>query len=470
MKAPARSTLSRRRLLATAGVTLTLPLLPSLLYSKRSRAAETCAPARRFVAYMFSNGHHMPEHLPSGVGAGDAWQLPIMLQAFSDLKPHLTFVSGLENQQRRQEVGDHAIGCGAMLTARKPTKNVQRLSMSVDQAIADELSKCTTGLHSLQLGTHNVGPSDEFGTYYTRSISWRGESVVNADGSMSYPHGDATPLGKEIDPALAFDRLFAGEDPRATAVERQMRRELRKSVLDAVLPQIQSLEPRLGRDDRTKLDELLSGIRGLETEIDAQSRLECIPPDAPPADVQADFSRQLDFMHELMAVALQCDITRVISFMMGDGLSDRNMSFVEGVRNRGGSTGDHAISHHSNAPDLIAKYRDMVLWKMERIASFVRVMSTKTDVDGKSVLDNSLVLVSSEIADGNRHNHDDLPILLAGGLGGLVTTDRHVRFPTSTNWDQVKTFGDFYITLLSLFGVRTSAFGDDGKEAIAWQG
>jgi hypothetical protein len=413
---------------------------------------------------MFCNGHHMPEHLPSSVGAGDAWQLPTMLQAFSDLKPHLTFVSGLENQHL--EVGDHAIGCGAMLTARKPTKNAPILSMSVDQAIADELQKCGGGLHSLQLGTHNVGPPDEFGTYYTRSISWRGASVQNTDGSMSYPAGDATPLGKEIDPQLAFDRLFAGEDPRATAVERQMRRELRKSVLDSVLPQIQSLEPKLGQADRKKLDELLTGIRSLETEIDVQSRLECIPPDAPPADVQVDFSKQLDFMHELMAIALQCDMTRVITFMMGDALSDRNYSFVEGVKNRGGSMGDHAISHHSNVPDLVAKFRDAVLWKMERIASFVRVMSTKTDVDGKSVLDNSLVFISSEIADGNRHNHDDLPILLAGGLGGLVAQNRHVRFPTSEA--QAKTFGDFHITLLSLFGVRTSAFGDNGKEAIQW--
>jgi hypothetical protein len=297
---------------------------------------------------MLCNGHHMPEHLPNGVGAGDAWQLPPMLQAFSDLKPHLTFVSGLENQQRRQQVGDHAIGCGAMLTARKPTKNVPVLSMSVDQAIADELQKCGSGLHSLQLGTHNVGPPDEFGTYYTRSISWRGASTQNPDGSMAYPAGDATPLGKEVDPQLAFDRLFAGEDPRATAVERQMRRELRRSVLDAVLPQIQSLQPKLGQTDRKKLDELLTGIRSLETELDAQSRLECIPPDAPAADIQAD------------------------------------------------------------------------------------------------------------------------SILLAGGLGGLVTQNRHVRFPTSKDWTQVKTFGDFYITLLSLFGVHTSAFGDDGKEAIQW--
>ncbi len=459
--------ISRRRLLATAGVTLTLPLLPSLFRGKDAKA-DACGPNRRFLAYMFSNGHHMPEHLPTGVGVGDAWQLPPMLEAFADVKQHLTFVSGLENQQRRQEVGDHAIGCAAMLTARKATKNAPILSMSVDQAIADEMATCRTGLHSLQLGTHNIGPKDEFGTFYTRSISFRGQAIAGADGSMTYPHGEVTPLGKEVDPRLAFDRLFAGADPHATAKEREMRRALRLSVLDTVTPQITSLSPRLGIDDRRKVDELLTGIRSLELEIEAQAALDCVPPEAPPEDALADFSRQLDVLHEIMAVALSCDVTRVITFMMGDGLSDRNVAFIEGVGSRGGSTGDHAISHHSNVPDLVAKFRDMVLWKMARIASFVRLLSEKTDPDGTPLIDNCLVMISSEIADGNRHNHDDHPILLAGGLGGLVDTNRHVRFPTSNDWSQVKTYGDFFITLLSLFDVRATGFGDDGKEAIEW--
>jgi hypothetical protein len=111
----------------------------------------------------------------------------------------------------------------------------------------------------------------------------------------------------------------------------------------------------------------------------------------------------------------------------------------------------------------------MVLWKQEQIAGFLRRLSTLTDADGQSVLHNSLVLISSDLADGNRHNHDDIPLLLAGTLGGLVTPDRHVAFPTSRDYTRVKTFGDFYITLASLFGVTMTAFGDDGKEAILWQ-
>jgi hypothetical protein len=110
----------------------------------------------------------------------------------------------------------------------------------------------------------------------------------------------------------------------------------------------------------------------------------------------------------------------------------------------------------------------MVLWKMGQIAGFLRKLKALTDSNGQSLLDTTLVFISSEIADGNRHNHDDLPILLAGRLGGLVTPDRHVRFPTSSDYTKVKTYGDFFITLLGLYDVKVTAFGDDGKEAIAW--
>ncbi|HYO94892.1 MAG TPA: DUF1552 domain-containing protein [Polyangiaceae bacterium] len=456
---------SRRRFITSAGVTVTLPMLPSLLYSRRAGAVE-CAPAKRFLAYMFPNGHHMAEHVAKGTGSGAAWQLPVTLDAMKDLKSELVFVSGLENQQRRKEFGDHAIGCGAMLTARKPAKNAQRTSMSVDQAIADAQKGCR-GVHSLQLGTHNAGPTDVFGTYYTRSISWRGPSQANADGTVSYPLGDATPLGKEIDPRKAFDRLFQGTDPATSSAEADMRRALRKSVLDSVVPHRDWLKNRLNPADNAKVDQLFTGIRALEEELQSKPvGAACTPPTAPAAAL--DFPKQLDYMHTLMALAFQCDVTRVITFMMSDALTSRNLSFIPAVAAAGGDAGDHSVSHHSNSAALVAKFRAMFIWKMEQIAGFIRKLKELQDADGKSLLDNTLVWISSEIADGNRHNHDDHPILLAGRLGGLVTPDRHVRFPTNRDFTLVKTYGDFFITLLELYGVKTTAFGDDGKEPIVW--
>lgn len=461
--------ISRRRILATAGAALTLPALPSLLYSRRTGARE-CPPAQRFLAYMFPNGHHMADHRPTGEGAGSEWSLPPMLEMMEDLKEHLLFVSGLENQQRRQEFGDHAIGCGSLLTARKPTKNAPILSMSVDQVIADQLQDCYGGLHSLQLGTHNHGPSDEFGTYYTRSISWRGPVEQGANGLLSFPKGDATPLGKEVDPLLVFNRMFQGTDPQATAEEIQRRLELRASVLDTVVPQIASLKPRLNHTDSVKVDELLTGIRALEKEIEVQKNAQCIPPAAPEANLEADFQKQLAVMHELMAVAFECDLTRVITFMMGDALNNRNLSFISEVSDLGGDSGDHSVSHHSGDTVLVAKYRAMVHWKMLRIAEFLRILRDRTDVDGNSLLSNSLVWISSELADGNRHNHDDIPVLVAGQLGGKVKTDRHVHYPTGIPVTEMKTFGDFFLNLMDLYGAKAEAFGDDGKELIAWHG
>jgi hypothetical protein len=478
--------ISRRRFIRSAAVTVTLPMLPSLLYTRRAKA-EACKPVKRFVGYMFANGHHMAEHvptLPDGTGpttsfnvSGNGWQLPPMLDSMQDLKSHLVFVSGLENQHRRREFGDHAIGCGALLTARKPVKDQQTTNMSVDQAIADAIASCRGGLHSLQLGMHNIGPYDAFGNHYTRSISWRGPSQKNADGTMSYPVGNATPLGKEIDPRLAFDRLFEGVDPEATAAEIAMRRAMRKSVLDAVVPHKDTLRNRLNPEDNAKVDELFTGIRALEQEIEATTEQICEPPERPPSDLHEpprvggeQFVRQLDIMHDLMVVALQCDITRVITFMQADALSDRDVAFISGVGGVTNTVNDHGISHHGNEEAQRSQFRAMVHWKMTKISEFLRRLKTTTDFDGKPLLDNSLVWISSEIADGNRHDHRDKPILLAGKLGGLVTGDRHVRFPagTSSDYTNVKTYGDFFITLLDLFDVKTTSFGEDGQEPIVW--
>jgi hypothetical protein len=452
---------SRRRFISSAGVTVTLPMLPSLLWSRRA-GAQTCPTVKRFVAYHFPNGHHMPEHMPAGTGSGTAWTLPVMLASMQDLKSDLTFVSGLENQARRRELGDHAIGCGALLTARKPTANQQVTNSSVDQIIAD--AQPCGRLQSLQYGTHNSGPSDVFGTYYTRSISWRGPAPTPDPTdplSLVFPTGTATPLGKEIDPKKAFDRLFAGTDSGASAVEAERRRALRKSVLDTVAPHGAWLRARLNPADQAKVDELFTGIRSLEKELQPTTTpTGCSAPAAPVTGM--NFETQLEYMHNLMAIALQCDITRVISFMMGDALSNRNLSFIPAVSAVGGDAGDHSVSHHSGDMTLVSKFRAMTLWKMEQIAKFLRKLKTLTDPNGQPLLASSLVFISSEIAD------DDKPILLAGRLGGLVTPDRHIRFPTNRDYTKVKTYGDFFITLLGLYGVNVKTFGNDGKEAIVW--
>jgi len=473
---------SRRRFITSAGVTLTLPMLPSLLWSRRAGAA-TCAPVKRFMFYHYPNGNYMQTHVPTGAGTGDSWGLPPTMPTWVPLKPDITFITGLENQQRRRQVGDHALGAGALLTARMPTPNSQQMSMSVDQAIGDAQQGCR-GIHSLQLGTGNGGPTDSFGTYFTRNISWRAPSTANADGTMSFPVGAGTPLGKIIDAQTAFNRLFMGTSPTVSSADAQMRLALRKSVLDSVLPYQASLKNQLNPADSAKLDQLFTGIRSLEQELQSTPVAgSCMPPAVPGAAVNptdkngltgVDYKNQVDFMHSLMGIAFQCDITRVITFMLSDAVTSRNYNFVPAVATAGaaagGATSDHQSSHYGTSATLQEVYHQISLYKMIWISTFIQKMKSLVDADGNDMLHNIAIVMSSEIGDGNRHNHDNLPTMVIGRLGGLVTPNRLVQYPNATGSDysNVKTYGDFYIGLLKLYGVNVTAFGNDGKEALGW--
>lgn len=473
---------SRRRFITSAGVTVTLPMLPSLLWTRKAGAA-TCAPIKRFMFYHFPNGHYMQEHVPTGAGSGDSWGLPPTMPTWAPYKGDITFITGLENQQRRRQTGDHALGAGALLTARMPTPNSQQMSMSVDQIIGDAQQGCR-GIHSLQLGTGNGGPTDTFGTFFTRNISWRAPSMQNADGTMSFPVGAGTPLGKIIDAQTAFNKLFAGLDPGTSAADAQMRLALRKSVLDSVLPYQSSLKNKLNPADSAKLDQLFTGIRSLEAELqNMPAPGACTPPTVPgppknPTDKNGltgtDYLAQGDFMHSLITIAFQCDITRVVTFMLSDAVTSRNYSFVPAVAaagaNAGGATSDHQSSHYGANAGLMEVYHQISLYKMIWISTFVQKMKAAIDADGHDMLYNSAVVVSSEIGDGNRHNHDNLPTMVLGQLGGLIKPNRLVQYPNATGSDytNVKTYGDFYIQLLNLYGVKVTSFGNDGKEALAW--
>lgn len=487
---------SRRRFIRTAGVTVTLPMLPSLLWRRRAEAA-CVQPIKRLIVYYYSNGNNIfksfgdstvqdwpaPPTATANVSGAD-WTLPAALAPFKDLKSDMVLVQGLENQQRRRAFGDHAIGCGALLTARKPTANTPSTNGSIDQVIADAIAGC--GMKSLQLGIHDAGPSDSFGTYYTRSVSWRGPNdnkpTANADGTLTYPVGSATPLGKIIDPAKAFNSLFTGVDANASAAEAQMRLALRKSVLDSVMPHQSWLQNRLNGEDRSKVDQLFTGIRQLESSLQSTGgpAAGCQKPAAPASTTNVPTI--VTAMNQLMVVAAQCDITRVMTFMLGDALNEKSVSFIPEIMKLGGDSADHAQSHHNGDATKLGKFKIIADWKQQQIAAFAAQLKAAKDADGQTVLHNSLVMCASELADGNRHNHDSIPITLLGQLGGAVVTDRRVAFPgvggggtgglgpgAGADYTKVKTFGDFFITLASLFGVKLATFGDDGKEAIVWQ-
>jgi hypothetical protein len=432
---------SRRAFLRGTGVALALPLLPSLL--PKQAWADGDKPPVRLVFWYVPNGIHMPAWRPAASGAG--YDLPLILEPLAPVQHQVSVLSGLTRLAGQFNIpGDHARGTGCFLTCERPhfTSDANILNgISVDQVAAQAIGD-QTPFSSLQLGLEAGGSTGNcdsgYSCAYVRNISWSDER---------------TPLPKQHDPRVVFDRLFADYDqPDPVAAER--RRALRLSVLDAVADDAQDLQRKAGASDRIKLDQYLTGVREVERRIDAMGAgAVCEVPGRPGTSLSVP--QRAEVMNELMAVALQCDMTRIISYMFANGGSNRNHSWISGA-----SGGHHEISHHQNVAAEQQKIAAINRWEVELFSSFLQRLEGMVEADGSRVLDNTLVLFGSEISDGNRHNHDNLPVLLAGGGGGAVTPGRHVVYDREP-------VADLYLAMLQAVGVTRSTFGMDGTRPLA---
>jgi hypothetical protein len=430
--------LSRRRFLGGAGALIGLPVLTSLL----PRIARSAAPAtpKRFIAFYLPCGIVMNNWTPAAEGA--AWQATPILTPLMPYRDKLLVLSGLNNFPGRSDAGgDHAAGTGSFLTCKhvKKTAGADIVNAtSLDQLLAPSLSK-DLSFSSLELGTDGgatVGDCDTgYSCSYIRSISW-------ADAQ--------SPLPKQTDPRAVFDRLFSGYDPAQTSAERQKRRAYRKSVLDYARDDASALQTKLGKSDRAKLDEYLTSIRELEQRLDRPSAV-CTP-GAPPGD-GLPFAQRARAMIDLMAVAFACDLTRVATFMLGNGGSSNSHPQI------GITEAHHELSHHANKADNLTKLTAINTWEIGEYAYLLKKLSEITDVDGKSGLDNSVVYLSSEIEDGDTHNHSNLPVLVAGGGGGTLATGTHKKFSNQN-------VSNLFVSLLGALGKPTPTFGDDGNAPL----
>jgi hypothetical protein len=430
---------SRRFFLGGAGVAISLPFLPSLSRHAGAQAGGECAPPKRIIAYYVANGMHMQDWTPTATGAG--YTLPHILEPLADFKQKLLVLTGLRNEKQEAGPGDHAGGTGSFLTCKIVRKASVSVGISMDQVIAGAIGKCTN-LPSLELGMEGGGSTGScdsgYSCAYQRNISWANES---------------TPMPKITNPQLAFDRLFAGFDTNATAAEVQRRLALRKSALDYTREQANDLKKRLSAQDNRKVDEYLTGVRELEIRIQNMSTgPTCVVP-ARPAN-PSDITQRIDLMHQLMATAFQCDATRVITFMMANSGSGRSHDFL------GVSGGHHDISHHQSNPENFEKLKVIDRWEMQRFAHLLGLLEGMKEADGTSILDNSAVFLSSEISDGDRHNHDNLPVLLAGRLRGTINSGRHVKYTGGPP------LANLFITLFQQFGVQATTFGDKGTAPL----
>jgi Protein of unknown function (DUF1552) len=432
--------LSRRAVLRGAGAAIALPLLDAMLPA-RLLAGEPEAP-RRLVFLCVPNGVHLPDWTPKSEGA--LTELPFVLEPLAPHAKDVQVLTGLALDGGRDHgdgPGDHARSAASFLTGAHPRKTAGadlRVGVSVDQVAAAKLGE-TTRLPSIELGCEpsmTSGQCDSgYSCAYSANVSWRSESL---------------PTSKEVDPRAAFDRLFGGPDTGETPEERARRVALRHSVLDVSLDEAKRLAARLGPTDRRKLDEYLDAVRELERRIDRATKdgNSPLPEGASrPAGVPGDFAAHIRIMCDLIVLALRTDTTRVATFLLANEGSNRSYGFL------GVPDGHHEISHHGGDAAKQEKIRRINRFHVEQLARLLAAMSAAKDGDA-SLLDRSAVVYGSGISDGNRHNHDDLPILVAGRLGGSLSPGKHVRYASQTP------LCNLYLALLDRVNVRAQKFGD----------
>ena len=437
MTAPWRP--SRRLLLRSAAATLALPFLPSAL-SRRAWADAPVVPPRMLFFYV-PCGLQPEEWKPENTGRG--YDLKRILAPLAPVQDHVSVLSGLYNDGAMSDrAGDHARGTGAFLTAASLVYTAGSdiyNGTSVDQ-VAAQATGSATALPSMQLGIEGggtVGDCDSgYSCAYARNISWSSPT---------------TPLPSIVDPVIAFRRMFGATDPTLTAEDLARKKLLRGSVLDHVRTQANDLSARLGASDKAKLDEYLTGVRALEARIASSADQVCVPGEEP--DWDGSLEEQTRLMLDLVFTGFECDVTRITSLMLGNGGSNRSHSFL------GVDRGFHEISHHQEDAANLEDLYTIQTWEVGQLVSLLERMRDTVEADGTSMLDNSLVFFSSEIGDGDRHNHDDLPVLLAGGKALGYSPGQHIDFGE-------RPLADLFLSMLATFGVAESTFGDSGTAPL----
>lgn len=425
----------RRTFLRGVGTAMALPMLEAMTPVARAAAAGE-KPVR--MAFIFvPNGVIVPEWKPEG--SGTDWKLSPTLQPLANVKQDITVFTGLTQHHGRANgdgAGDHARNAGSFLTGAQPRKTAGadiKLGVSIDQAAAAQIGRHTR-LPSIELGIErgrNSGNCDSgYSCAYSANISWKTEN---------------TPMSKEVNPKAAFERLFGTPGDREAKAERDI---YRKSVLDLVAEDAALLRKRLGLKDQRKLDEYFNSVRELEVRIErsATSRVE-VPEYDVPEGIPRELQSHIRLMYDIMALAFQSDTTRISTFMLGNAGSNRSYPMV------GVNGGHHSLSHHRNDAKQMADIAKIDKFLVSQFGYFLEKLKATKDGDG-NLLDNSLILYGSAIADGNRHSHHDLPIVLAGRGGGKFEQGQLRHYPNDTP------LNNLFLSMCDMAGAQIESIGD----------
>ncbi len=431
--------ISRRTMLRGMGAAMALPALDAMM-PVNAAASAVKAPVRMACLY-FPNGVWQNSWIPEETGMDYA--LSYALEPLKEFKNDFTVFSGLDKANSRRGDGHYAKTANFLTgepVVKTTGKDISVGGISMDQLAAKQLGHLTP-LPSLELGIDpvisgidsNVGFTRLYGSY----ISWRSATQ---------------PVAKEINPRYVYERLF-GE--KGTTLNTQRKADY-QSFLDLALQDAKRLRRQLGRDDQVKLDEYMDSVRAVEERIEFAMKPD--PREWEPAEVDVpagdnfnrpgDFAEHVRIMLDLMVLAFQTDSTRIQSFMFANDVSGRNFSFVPGVHD-----GHHQLSHHENKEEKIKQYTEINRWHAAQYAYLLGKL--KATPEGESnLLDNSMILFGSSISDGNRHDPNNLPILVAGKAGGQLQAGQHIASEKNTP------LCNLYQTMLGAMGVETEAFGD----------
>lgn len=453
--------ISRRTMLKGVGAMMSLPLLEAMGPFTAGAASATARkgkhPVRLAVLYM-PNGVNPHAWTPKGTGAN--FELSPILEPLAQHKNDLLVLTDLWNAASNTGDG-HYVKTGGFLTGTTITRttgsDLRSGAVSMDQVIAQHVGNLTP-LPSLELGIEPPATGVDTNVGYTQ--------LYGAHISWSTP---VTPLAKEINPKLAFDRLF-----RSNTESRRAEAARDKSVIDLVMEDARRLQRKLGRADQLKLNEYLDSVRSVEKriEFDAKRQRNDVLEDSLARQAVEELGRRIDvysdparvserrgnhtehvkLMLDLMVMAFWTDSTRVSTFMFGNAVSGRNFSFLDGVKG-----GHHQTSHHENDKEKLEQYKRINAWHMAQLAYMLDKMKAIKEGEG-TLLDNSMVLFGAGMRDGNAHNPRNLPIVLAGRGGGTIATGRHLVYEKNTP------LCNLYVGMLNRLGVSMDKFSDSTGE------
>ena len=438
-----RSSISRRTILRGTGAALALPWLeamrPNSTQASEQREGTGSGAPIRMAALFVPNGVRQDMWTPEQEGRD--YQLSPSLEPLQNVKDQLLVLTNLWNQA--SDFGDgQYVKTSGLLTCTTINKSLgidlNCNGKSLDQVAAASL-RGQTPLPSLELGIDPVTTGVDTNVGYTRVY-----------GSHIAWSGPTSPLARELNPRLVFERLFRAAHPRQERFDRDA------LLLDRVLDDAKELKHRLGASDRHRMDEYLQSIRSIEERLDDQRkggnnwepRAEIELDQAPPSEQPDDFPEHVRLMMDMLALAFQTDTTRVCTFMFGNAVSGRNFSFLEGV-----TGGHHDTSHHQDDQEKLRAYQLINRWHVQQYAYLLERLRGMQEEEG-TVLDNCMILYGSGLRDGNSHNPHNLPILLGGGGGGRLATGQHLSYSPDTP------LANLYVAMLQVLGQQADRFAD----------